>query len=128
LWARCAGRRRRTVVAADIERLAVVLTHGLRGHATAREEWLRRAARSGDPLRNRIAGAFATFVLARIALHTGDVVAAATLTNDYVRDPPVARSYHDAYPGALAAEVAVCGSPDAGSLIAATASIARSDG
>jgi predicted ATPase/DNA-binding CsgD family transcriptional regulator len=63
--------------------LAVVLTHGLRGHASAQEEWLRRAAelaRSGDPLRDRIAGAFATFVLARIALHMGDVAAAAALT------------------------------------------------
>jgi hypothetical protein len=113
--------------------LAVVLTHGLRGHATARDEWLRRAAelaRSGDPLRERIAGAFATFVLARIALHTGDVAAAATLTTDYVRDPPAARSgalsYYDAYPRALAAEVAVvCGSPDAESLVATATATAE---
>ena len=109
--------------------LGAALAHGLRRHEAACQEWLRRATilkPAEDLFRRRNAGAVATFTVARIALHVGEVEQARSVTARYLDDPPATRagalSYYDSYPRALAADIAAAaGSPDAAALIDAAA-------
>jgi predicted ATPase/DNA-binding CsgD family transcriptional regulator len=112
--------------------LAAALAHGLRGDEAAHREWVRRTAMldpGDDPLRRRHAGAFAAFVVARVALHAGDVEQSRSVTAQYLDSPPVtpagALSCYDAYPRAFAADVAAAiGSADAHTLIESASHVA----
>lgn len=113
--------------------LGAALAHGLRRHEEAYQEWLRRAAilnPAEDLFRRRNAGAVATFTVARIALHVGEVEQARSVTARYLDDPPTTTagslSYYDSYPRALAADIAAAaGSTDAAALIDAAAHAAE---
>jgi hypothetical protein len=113
--------------------LGAALAHGLRRHEAAYQEWLRRATilkPAEDLFRRRNAAAVATFTVARIALHVGEVEQARSVTARYLDDPPTtaagALSYYDPYPRALAADIAAAaGSPDAAALIDAAAHAAE---
>jgi predicted ATPase/DNA-binding CsgD family transcriptional regulator len=109
--------------------VGAALADGLRGDEAAGEEWLRRARDlkpDDDLFRFPHAGAVATFAVARVALHTGDVARARSVIAQYVDDPPEmpggALSCYDAYPRAFAADVAaIVGSADADRLIESAA-------
>ena len=113
--------------------LGAALAHGLRRHEAAYQEWLRRAAilrPAEDMFRRRNAGAVATFTVARIALHVGEVEQARSVTARYLDDPPTTAagslSYYDSYPRALAADIAAAaGSSDAAALIDAASHAAE---
>jgi predicted ATPase/DNA-binding CsgD family transcriptional regulator len=112
--------------------LGAALGHGLRGHAAAYQEWLRRVADlfpAGDLWERRHAGTVAAFTVARVALHAGSLEDARSVTSRYLDSPPSippgAPSYFDAYPRALAADVAaIAGSREAPALIDSAADVA----
>ena len=109
--------------------LGAALAHGVRGQTGAYEEWLHRTARlfpDRDMWERRNTGTVATFTVARVAQHGGNLDEARSVLARYIDHPPPippgALSYFDGYPRALAADVAAAvASPDTLALIAAAA-------
>ena len=107
---------------------SLVLCHGLRGDAPAADAWRRFGGTelAGDQTRNVHfqVGAMVTFVEARLALHAGRWGEATNLLANLPTDRDawwkVRHWYFDAYPWAVAAELAVAaGLPDAADRLAA---------
>jgi hypothetical protein len=112
--------------------LGAALAHGLCRYDAAYEEWRRRAASlfpDGNLWEYRNTGTVAAFTVARVALNNGDLEEAGVVTSRYLDHPPPippgALSYFDAYPRALAADIAAAaGSSDASALIDGAAQVA----